>query len=208
MTGLVLVALAIWIKLGSKGPVFYRGERVGRKGKLFRILKFRSMVVDAEKIGPASTSDEDPRITSSGRFMRKCKLDELPQLINVLIGQMSLVGPRPEVKSEVDQYTDQQKKILQLRPGITDWASIWNSDEGAVLAGAEDPHEAFKKFIQPTKLALQLKYYHEHSLWVDIKIILSTILKIVRKDYQPRELRAYPPPQMTPETDSSPQAFS
>ncbi len=186
-----LAALAIWIKLSSPGPVLYRGKRAGRDGVPFRIMKFRSMVVDAENLGGPSSSGDDPRITRVGDFMRRFKLDELPQLINVLIGEMSLVGPRPEVLSEVEGYTDEQRGVLALRPGITDWASIWNADEGAVLAGAEDPHAAYKELIQPTKLELQLKYLRERSFFVDLKILLYTVLRLFRKDWLPRELESY-----------------
>jgi len=163
------------------GPAFYRGERVGLHGRAFRIFKFRSMVIDAEKLGAASTADGDPRITKVGRFLRKAKLDELPQLINVLLGDMSLVGPRPEVRKFTDLYTEEEKVLLELRPGITDWASIWNSDEGALLAGEADPDRAYFEKIRPEKIRLQLKYSRERSFLVDIRIILQTLVKIVRK---------------------------
>ena len=189
----VMAALAIAVKASSRGPVLYRGIRAGRRGQPFRIMKFRSMVVDAEAQGGPSTSDDDPRVTATGSFMRRYKLDELPQLFNVLIGDMSLVGHRPEVLSEVAEYTTEQRRILDLRPGITDWASIWNADEGSVLAGASDPHQAYKTLIQPTKLRLQLKYRDERSLWIDVKLLLYTMLKIIRKNWTPTELRAFPP---------------
>jgi lipopolysaccharide/colanic/teichoic acid biosynthesis glycosyltransferase/SAM-dependent methyltransferase len=184
----VLTFLATTIKLTSRGPVFYRGRRVGLHGKPFRIYKFRSMVINAEQLGGPSTSDFDPRITTIGKFMRKCKLDELPQLINVLIGDMSLVGPRPEVQKYVDLYTDEEKALLQLRPGITDWASIWNSDEGAVLAISEDPDRAYEELIRPTKLHLQLAYARHHSLWIDLKIVLYTLGKLLMRDLAPSEI--------------------
>jgi lipopolysaccharide/colanic/teichoic acid biosynthesis glycosyltransferase len=152
------------------------------------------MVADAERKGGPSTSDDDPRVTKIGAFMRRYKLDELPQLLNVLIGQMSLVGPRPEVLSEVAEYSPEQRKVLELRPGITDWASLWNVDEGAVLAGAADPHQAYKARIQPTKLALQLKYYNERSLLTDLRIIVYTLLRVVRKGWVPPELVPYGSP--------------
>ena len=171
--------IAILIKSEDGGPVFYRGERVGLRGKPFRIYKFRTMVVNAEKIGPASTSDDDPRITKIGRFLRKYKLDELPQLINVLKGEMSFVGPRPEVKKFTDLYTEEEKAILSVRPGITDWASLWNSDEGSILAGVEDPDRVYMEKIRPEKIRLQLKYVRERSLWVDIKIIFKTIKTVM-----------------------------
>lgn len=178
--GTFLLAIAALIKTGDRGPVFYRGERVGLDGKSFRIFKFRTMVINAERIGGSSTSDLDPRITAIGRFLRKYKLDELPQLINVLIGDMSLVGPRPEVKHYTDLYSDEEKRILTVRPGITDWASIWNSDEGAILAGAKDPDKAYMELIRPTKLRLQLKYVNEQSFLTDMKIILLTICALVQ----------------------------
>jgi len=183
-TGLAMLSpLLLWItwriKKEDHGPVFYRGERVGFQGRVFHILKFRTMVLDAEKLGGSSTSDDDPRITKIGKTLRKYKLDELPQLFNVLTGEMSLVGPRPEIKRYTDLYTEEQKAIFTVRPGITDWASLWNSDEGAVLAGTEDPDKAFEELIQPTKLKLQLKYVHERSFWVDLKIIVLTLLAVV-----------------------------
>ena len=154
---------AIWVKVDSSGPVFYRPERGGRDGKPFRIFKFRSMVVNADKIGGPSTSGSDPRVTRSGRFIRKLKLDELSQLINVLLGDMSLVGPRPEIVSKVQLYSEEEKKTLKLRPGITDWASIWNSDEGGVLEDAPDPDAVYEEVIRPTKMKLQLYYCESRS---------------------------------------------
>jgi len=192
---LMLSPFLLWvgwrIKKEDGGPVFYRGERVGLHGKLFRIFKFRTMVVDAEKIGGSSTSDNDSRITPVGRFLRKYKLDELPQLINVFVGNMSLVGPRPEVKHYTDKFNEEERLILSVRPGITDWASIWNADEGAVLAGAEDPDKAYEELIRPTKLRLQLKYVRETSLFVDIKIICMTILTVMKPESQAvKEIRS------------------
>jgi len=184
----VLSPLLFWIswriKREDSGPIFYRGERVGLHGSIFRIYKFRTMVLDAEKLGGSSTSDDDPRITKIGKTLRKYKLDELPQLFNVLTGEMSLVGPRPEIKRYTDLYTEEQKAIFTVRPGITDWASLWNSDEGAVLASAEDPDKAFEELIQPTKLKLQLKYVRERSFWVDMKIIFLTILAVMKPESQ------------------------
>jgi len=176
----VLVTLAIMIKKEDRGPVFYRGLRVGRFGKLFRIFKFRTMVVNAEKLGGPSTADDDPRITKVGNFIRKFKLDELPQLINVLKGEMSIVGPRPEVQMYVDMFTEEEKAILTVRPGITDWASIWNPDEGAILAGSSDPEKTYMEKIRPEKIRLQLKYVRERSFWNDLKIITQTIITIVK----------------------------
>jgi lipopolysaccharide/colanic/teichoic acid biosynthesis glycosyltransferase len=181
----VLCPVLIWItwciRREDGGTIFYRGERVGLHGRLFRIFKFRTMVMDAEKMGALSTSDDDPRITRVGRILRKYKLDELPQLINVLIGDMSLVGPRPEVKKFTDLYTDEEKAILTVRPGITDWASIWNLDEGFILASSTDPDRDYLEKIRPEKLRLQLKYVRERSLLTDIGIILLTLKTILMK---------------------------
>jgi len=187
----IFMGLALVIKAASPGPVFYRGIRVGRNGKQFRIVKFRSMIVNADRVGGSSTSNGDPRVTSIGRFMRKYKLDELPQVFNVLYGSMSFVGPRPEVQEYVDAYTDEEKLILTIRPGITDWASIWNSDEGAVLAHYKYPDCAYLELIRPTKLKLQLMYARNNSLWIDLKILVYTLRKIVSSDWTPRELILY-----------------
>jgi len=172
--------LALVIKLDSRGPVFYRGVRVGRHGRPFKIFKFRSMVADAERKGAASTSTTDLRVTRTGRFIRKVKFDELSQLINVFLGDMSLVGPRPEVQKFVDRYTPEEKVILTVRPGITDWSSIKFHNEGEIIeaSGIPDADEAYEKLIRPEKLRLQLKYVKERNLWVDIKIIVSTMLTL------------------------------
>lgn len=177
----LFLIIAILIKKDSRGPVFYRGERVGRYGKMFRIFKFRTMVSNAEKLGGSSTADDDPRITQIGKMLRKYKIDELPQLFNVFLGQMSLVGPRPEVKKFVDMYTSRERAILSVRPGITDWASIWNSDEGAILAGAEDPDKAYMELIRPEKIRLQLKYVENASFVTDLKILLQTVAKLLKQ---------------------------
>jgi lipopolysaccharide/colanic/teichoic acid biosynthesis glycosyltransferase len=187
----VLLILALIIKLGSEGPVFYRGVRIGRYGVPFRIFKFRTMVINAEKLGGSATAEDDPRITPIGRFIRRNKLDEFPQFMNVLVGDMSLVGPRPEVKKYVDMYTDEEKAILDLRPGITDWASIWNSNEAAVLEGSTDPEKTYEELIRPTKLALQLFYARNQSLTADIKILFHTFCKLLFEDWTPRELQPY-----------------
>ena len=181
LLGPLLITFALCIKREDGGPVFYRGERIGLHGKPFRIFKFRTMVVDAEKMGASSTSDDDPRITRIGRVLRKYKLDELPQLINVLLGDMSLVGPRPEVKKFTDLYTEEERAILTVRPGITDWASIWNPDEGALLAGSMDPDKDYFEKIRPEKIRLQLKYVRERSFLTDIKIIALTLKTILMK---------------------------
>ena len=176
-----LLIIAILIKLEDGGPVFYRGIRVGRLGKPFRMFKFRTMIVHADKIGGPSTADDDSRITKVGRIIRKYKLDEIPQLINVLRGEMSFVGPRPEVQYYVNMFTEEEKAILSVRPGITDWASIWNPDEGAVLAGSPDPEETYMEKIRPEKIRLQLKYVGEHSFLTDLEIIFKTVTRLFKR---------------------------
>lgn len=175
----LLSILALWVKWGSPGPAFFRGARVGRYGTPFRIFKFRTMVVNAERLGGPSTADDDSRITRAGRVLRKYKLDELPQLINVIKGEMSLVGPRPEVQQYVNMYTEEEQAILTVRPGLTDWASIWNSDEGAILAGSADPERTYVEKIRPEKLRLQLRYVRERSFWTDIVILFLTLKAMV-----------------------------
>jgi len=175
------LAMAIWIKLDSPGPIFYRGVRMGKNWKTFRIFKFRSMVANAEQVGGPSSRENDPRITKSGRFLRKWKLDELPQLINVFLGQMSLVGPRPEVVEYANMYKDEERIVYTIKPGITDYASLWNAHEEEILAQAKNTEETEKLYfekIRPEKVRLQMKYVKEMSLWTDIKIIFQTIKKI------------------------------
>ena len=176
----LMVLVGIAIKFDSDGSVFYRGTRVGRYGKPFKMFKFRTMVKEAEKIGASSTSEEDPRVTRVGRVLRKYKIDELPQLINVLRGDMSIVGPRPEVQKFVDLYTEEQKDILKVRPGITDWASIMFHNEGEIIQASEikDADEAYAKLIRPQKLRLQLIYVDKHNIWTDIRIMICTILTV------------------------------
>ena len=187
----VLLLLAILVKLASPGPILYQGVRIGRHGTPFRILKFRTMIVDAERHGGSATAGDDPRLTSIGKFLRRYKLDELPQLLNVLKGEMSFVGPRPEVPKYVDRYSQEERAVLQLRPGITDWASIWNSNEAAVLEGSSDPEKTYEELILPTKLALQRKYLQNHSCLTDLKILFHTFAKLVNEDWVPKELEAY-----------------
>jgi lipopolysaccharide/colanic/teichoic acid biosynthesis glycosyltransferase len=170
----VLVAVAVAIKVESAGPVFYRGLRAGRYGKPFRIFKFRTMVMNADKIGGLSSAADDPRITRVGRFLRRYKLDELPQLLNVLKAEMSLVGPRPEVLQYVAMFSTEEKAILSVPPGITDWASIANSDEGARLAGSPDPEKTYLEEIRPEKIRLQLEYVRRRSFGTDMKILMDT----------------------------------
>ncbi|MEI6766186.1 MAG: sugar transferase [Bacteroidota bacterium] len=175
------VIVAIIIKAGDGGPVFYKAPRVGKNGVLFRMYKFRTMVVNADKIGASSTTTSDPRITRIGHFLRKYKLDEMPQLFNVFLGQMSVVGPRPDLKAFTDLFTEEEKVILSVKPGITDWASVWNSDEGKILEGAEDPDKAYMELIWPEKKRLQIKYVREQSFGRDLKIIFLTLLAIFKK---------------------------
>ena len=177
----VFLLIALLIKLDSPGPVFYRAVRVGKKGEPFRLYKFRSMAAGAAVKGPGITHQGDPRVTWVGNWLRRFKLDELPQLINVLVGDMSLVGPRPEVKKFSDMYTNEEMAILSVRPGITDWASIWNPDEGSILAGSTDPDRDYLEKIRPEKIRLQLKYVREQSFWTDLKIIFLTLTTILFK---------------------------
>lgn len=174
----VFVFISIWILLDSKGPVLFKQVRVTQDGKEFKIWKFRTMKVDSEKDGQL-TIGTDNRITKVGHFLRKTKIDELPQLFNVLFGDMSLVGPRPEVPKYVALYTEEQREILKVRAGITDYASIQFSNESEVLAQYEDPEKAYVEIVMPQKIELNKKYIQEVSLWTDIKIILLTIQKIV-----------------------------
>ncbi len=172
-----LIMIILIIKFTSKGPVFFLQQRVGRDGKPFNIFKFRTMVVDAERLGKQITVGRDPRITKVGYFLRKFKLDELPQLFNVLIGNMSFVGPRPEVQKYVNMYTEEQKEILKVKPGITDYASIEFRNENEILGEVEDPEEYYINIIMPTKITLNKKYIENNNLFIDIKIILKTIAK-------------------------------
>ena len=174
-----LLFVAIRIKSGSDGPVFFKQIRVGEKGKEFKILKFRTMVVDAEKLGRQITVGNDNRITKIGAFLRKYKIDELPQLINVFKGDMSLVGPRPEVPRYVNLYTEEQRKVLDVKPGITDLASIRYRDENELLGQAENPDEFYINTIMPDKLALNVEYINKSNIFLDIYIILKTILKCI-----------------------------
>ncbi len=172
----ILVALAIIIF--SPGPVFFKQERIGLNGIPFHIYKFRTMHINAEKMGKQITVGKDPRITAIGNFLRNLKLDEFPQLINVLKGEMSLVGPRPEVKKYVNLYNKEQRKVLSVRPGMTDYASIKYRNENDVLAQNLNPEQVYITKIMPDKLAINLKYIEEMSFSIDIKLILVTILRI------------------------------
>ncbi|WP_462372965.1 sugar transferase [Alistipes shahii] len=175
----LFVVLAVWIKLDSKGPIFYRQTRVGRYNRDFRLFKFRSMYVGADKQGLITVGGHDPRISRSGYFIRKYKLDELPQLINVFIGDMSLVGPRPEVRKYVDMYTSEQMHVLDVRPGITDMASIRYRNENEMLESADDPDKYYVDFIMQDKLRINLEYVAKHSFWFDLKLIFKTFYTIV-----------------------------
>jgi len=171
----LFLILGILIKKDSEGPVFYRQVRIGKDGKPFRIFKFRTMVNNADKSGVTSTKNDDVRITKTGKFIRKYNLDELAQFINVLKGEMGIVGPRPEIPYFVNMFTEEEKIILSVKPGITDWACIWNPDESKLLTGSDDPDRDYLKKIRPEKIRLQLKYVKEHSFWIDFKIMLMTL---------------------------------
>ncbi len=175
----IFLIMAIWIKLDSKGPVFYRQVRVGRHNKDFRIFKFRSMRVGSDKGSLVTIGGRDPRITRSGYFIRKFKLDELPQLINVFVGDMSLVGPRPEVRHYVDYWTEEQMHVLDVRPGITDPASIKFRNENELLETAEDPEKYYIEVIMQEKIKLYLEYVEKTSFWYDIKLIFKTFWVII-----------------------------
>lgn len=176
----LFLVIGLIIKMYDGGPIFYRQERVGRNGKPFRIWKFRSMVVDAEKMGSLLTAGRDPRITPVGYWLRRLKLDELPQLLNVLAGEMSLVGPRPEVQRYVDLYTPEQRRVLELTPGITDIASIEYRNEQELLALSPDPELTYIREIMPHKIKLNLAYAEKASVWTDLVVILRTLVAIFR----------------------------
>ncbi|MBQ8721681.1 MAG: sugar transferase [Paludibacteraceae bacterium] len=172
--------IAIWIKCDSKGPIFYKQMRVGKNGVDFYLYKFRSMRVGADKKGLITVGGRDPRITYSGYFIRKYKIDELPQLLNVLKGDMSIVGPRPEVRKYVDLYTDEQRLVLSIKPGITDYASIEYIDENEILGKSSDPEKTYIEDIMPEKIKYNMKYINNKTLFEYFKIIFLTGLKIFR----------------------------
>lgn len=176
----LFVVVAVWIVIDNPGPVFYRQMRVGKDGKDFGLLKFRSMRIGADKESLITIGEHDSRITRAGYYIRKYKLDELPQLWNVLTGDMSLVGPRPEVRRYVDMYTDEQRQVLTVRPGITDYASIEYIDENRLLAQAEDPDRTYIEEILPAKIALNMRYIKHQTLGEYMKIIFLTLAKIIR----------------------------
>lgn len=175
----IFLVIAIWIKLDSKGPVFYKQTRVGKDGKDFKIFKFRSMRQGSDKQGLITVGGRDPRVTNSGYYIRKYKLDEFPQLINVFLGDMSIVGPRPEVRKYVDLYTEEQLKVLSVRPGITDIASIKYRNENDLLEKAEDADKMYIEIIMPDKLKYNLEYINKKSFIYDIRLIFETLLRII-----------------------------
>ena len=175
----LFVILAIWIKCDSIGPVFYKQVRVGRNNMDFQLFKFRSMRVCSDKKGLITVGGHDPRITRSGYYIRKYKLDEFPQLINVFKGDMSLVGPRPEVRKYVDMYTEEQMHVLDVRPGITDLASIRYRNENELLERVNDPDKYYVEVIMPDKLRINLEYVARHSFTFDIRLIFQTFRAIV-----------------------------
>lgn len=195
LTGVILLSpvfliLSVIIPLDSKGGVFFRGVRVGQYGRDFKIIKFRSMKPDCEGKGKWNVGDQDDRITRTGHFLRKSKLDELPQLLNVIKGDMSLVGPRPELRHYVDMYTEKEMPILDLKPGITDWASMTNFEQFKGFTEAEDPDEYYLETVRPLKIRLQLYYRYHHSFTGDLKCILWTIYKVVTHSPRlPREVQ-------------------
>lgn len=182
----LLLALALAVRLSSAGPVFYRQERVGKDGKTFRIAKFRSMFADADQRGPSITSAHDPRITFVGRILRSLKLDELPQLWNVLKGEMSLVGPRPEVPGYVETYSAAQRRVLSVRPGITDPASLVYRGEEEILASKQDPEHYYKQVLLADKLAMNLQYIDNISFSYDLLLVLQTTGSILMPKWSPR----------------------
>ena len=176
------MVIAVAIFTNDRKDVFYRGHRVGRDGRAFEMLKFRTMRVDADRIGPSSTSNDDPRITRVGKLLRATKLDELPQLWNVVRGEMSIVGPRPQVQWAVELYSNEEKRLLTVRPGITDYASIAFRNEGEILAGSTDPDADYLKLIAPRKIELGVYYVNNITFRSDLKIIAATVLAIFGKD--------------------------
>ena len=176
----VMLLITAMMKITSPGPILYKGTRIGQFGRPFRLLKFRTMVLNADKIGGPSTADDDARVTSIGRVLRRYKLDELPQLFNVLTGEMSFVGPRPEVPAEVALYSHEQRSLLRVLPGITDWASMRFHNEGEILKGSVNPHLMYQEKIRPEKIRLGLEYVAKRSFCVDMQILFGTMALIVK----------------------------
>ena len=181
----VFALIALAIAATSRGPVLFMQERVGRHGAPFRIMKFRTMRPDAERLGGPLTVAGDTRITRVGAFLRATKLDELPQLLNVLRGDMAIVGPRPEVPRYVAMYDREQRRVLEVRPGITDPASIHYRDESTLLAAAEDPEATYVREVMPHKLALNLAYMERRTLWSDVGVIFATLVRLFRRSPEP-----------------------
>lgn len=176
----IFLILAVWIKFDSQGSIFFRQIRVGKDGRDFRIYKFRTMIVNAEKMGIITIGERDPRITNSGYFLRKYKLDELPQLINVLKGEMSFVGPRPEVRKYVEMYNQEQLKILTVKPGITDYASIEYINEDEIFGKSLNPEKTYIEEIMPQKIKYNMKYINNKTMIEYFRIIFLTIIKIIK----------------------------
>jgi len=181
IVGLVLLAplfviITVAINLDSPGPVFYRGERIGEKGRVFKIYKFRTMVIEADRMGPALTRGGDPRVTTVGRILRRWKVDELPQLINVIRGEMGVVGPRPEAPEYVRHYTAEQRKVLEVRPGITGLTQVRFRHEESLLSRCANPEQDYVERIMPQKLAMDLEYLENQSLLLDLKLLVRTFL--------------------------------
>ena len=174
-----LILITIIIKADSKGPVFYIQKRVGKGNKDFRLFKFRSMRIDSDISGLLTVGNKDPRITSSGYYLRKYKLDEIPQLYNVFKGEMSFVGPRPEVRKYVELYNEYQMKVLEVKPGITDLASIKYRNENEILADSDDPEGLYTNEIMPDKIKINLEYISDRSLLKDIRIIIKTLKAVI-----------------------------
>jgi len=175
----ILLFITLAIRLTTGGPIFYRAYRVGREGKLFRLYKFRTMIIGADKSGPGITQSEDQRITATGKWLRKYKLDELPQLFNVLKGEMSLVGPRPEDPRYVCHYTPEQRKILQVRPGITSMASLEYRDEASLLT-LPDWERVYVQDLMPDKLRMELDYLHRQTFFSDLKVLFRTVMVVFK----------------------------
>jgi lipopolysaccharide/colanic/teichoic acid biosynthesis glycosyltransferase len=174
-----MLIIAMLVVFSGRGGVFFTQKRVGRNEKEFKLYKFRTMRLDSEQKGQLTVGGDDPRITKAGRFLRRFKLDELPQLLNVLAGSMSVVGPRPEVSKYTNMYTPEQKKVLSVRPGLTDYASIEYIDENDLLGQSQDPEKTYIDEVMPAKLKLNLKYIEEQGFLTDLKIIFKTLGKII-----------------------------
>lgn len=175
----LLIVLAVAIMIDSKGGVFYKQKRIGKNGKAFMLYKFRSMRTGSDRKGLITVGSNDDRTTKVGRFIRKYKLDELPQLINILKNEMSVVGPRPEVEKYVQLYTAEQRKVLKIKPGLTDLASLAYINENEILGRAKDPEKTYVEQIMPAKLRLNLEYIEKQSFWFDLQIIAKTLMRIV-----------------------------